>query len=768
MKPTMRAFLRPSPPWLALIATLAFTAAAALLAERSLQARQQVLFSTAVQTQLGRLQSRLDAYTALLRATRAYVQASGAGLDRQRFADYVERLRIAADYPGIQGVGWSPRVEPGRIAQFEAAARREGMADFRVWPVGTREWMFSILYLQPLDERNQAALGFDMYSEPVRAAAMARARDSGVLATSGRVTLKQEISTDKQAGFLIYVPLYGSGEPPATLAERRARLTGFVYAPFRATDFFGGLFEPDNGLVAVRVHAGAAPGRLELLHDGFPGNGPPPQAPGIEQRRIEVGGQPWTLEFHALPGLVTGTSAALVPAIVATGSLVGLLLFAMTRSRRIKRMKIERLSAERAAALDAERAQRELAESLTALAHSVGREPDIDAVIRQVVETAARLTGADYGAFLRKEGGDGAQPHEHRTSDTRPAMLQALARLRDTPLLAAAFSGRTVRIDDLPRSGEHGDPGQYAALESASFLAACVCTRERRVLGALFFGHHARGRFSPTHAALVESIASQAALVLETAALRRRERETHSRIQEENALLEIFVGIASHDLRNPLNVILLSTALMERGAALPEPLEPALGRIRRNAERCMRLVRDLLDFTQARLGRGIPIAPATVDLAALAARLVDEFRLAHPERDFGLSAEPGLLGLFDEDRIAQMMSNLLTNAVAYGAPATPVRLALHGEGDTLVLTVANHGEPIPAALQEAVFEPLRQGGAGKRENAARNIGLGLFIVDQIARAHGGSVSLRSDAEATVFTVRLPREGAATVAAVRQG
>lgn len=209
-------------PWLVLLAALGLTLTAAVLAQRAADAREQATVLRAVEEDMRRLQARMDAYVALLRATRAFVDTQDERLSRETFAEFVARLRIQRDYPGIQGVGWTPRVDGQRVAGFEAGARAQGLDGFTVHPPGPREPMFSILYLEPLDARNRAALGYDMSTEPVRGRAMAEARDHAGPALTGRVTLKQEIDADKQAGFLMYVPVYAGGAAPATVAQRRS------------------------------------------------------------------------------------------------------------------------------------------------------------------------------------------------------------------------------------------------------------------------------------------------------------------------------------------------------------------------------------------------------------------------------------------------------------------------------------------------------------------------------------------------------------------
>jgi signal transduction histidine kinase len=233
-------------------------------------------------------------------------------------------------------------------------------------------------------------------------------------------------------------------------------------------------------------------------------------------------------------------------------------------------------------------------------------------------------------------------------------------------------------------------------------------------------------------------------------------REAQEALRKQVEFAEMFIGIVSHDLRNPLNVILLNAALMERLDALPPTAQPCLQRIRSSGQRATRLIRDLLDFTQVRLGRGIPLSPVTCDIHATVRQVVEEARQAHPGREVRLHASGDGNGIWDADRLAQLVSNLVGNALVYGEAARPVSVQAEGQADSVVLSVHNEGPPIPPDVRDVLFEPLRQG-SNSRGGPMGNIGLGLFIVDQIVRAHRGQVAVESSQEAgTTFTVTLPR------------
>jgi signal transduction histidine kinase len=183
-------------------------------------------------------------------------------------------------------------------------------------------------------------------------------------------------------------------------------------------------------------------------------------------------------------------------------------------------------------------------------------------------------------------------------------------------------------------------------------------------------------------------------------------------------------------------------------------------RILSSADRAHRMIRDLLDFTQARLSGGIPVRAGPMDLHDIAQHVVEETRIASPDRDIQVEFKGDGRGEWDADRIAQVLTNLVSNALAYSPQGTPVRVELRDEGDAVVASVQNQGTPIAPELLPRLFEPLTRGQRQGRDKGSRSIGLGLYIVDHIVRAHGGTVGVRSSAEeGTTFTVHLPRRPA---------
>lgn len=229
-------------------------------------------------------------------------------------------------------------------------------------------------------------------------------------------------------------------------------------------------------------------------------------------------------------------------------------------------------------------------------------------------------------------------------------------------------------------------------------------------------------------------------------------------VEERERVRERFIGVLGHDLRSPLSAIVMSADHMLRSGRLAPGLDHAAGRIARNAARMSRMVRDLLDLSRGRLGDGIPISTTSrVDMGEVCRSAVEDAILTNPEREITVSTSGDLWGSWDHDRALQAVGNLVGNAVRYGEG--PVTVTANCVDDNAVVQVTNHGEPIAEDNLARLFDPFQRGeaGAGKREG----LGLGLYIVKEIMRAHGGTVTVSSSTESgTTFTLTWPRSDCA--------
>jgi sigma-B regulation protein RsbU (phosphoserine phosphatase) len=225
----------------------------------------------------------------------------------------------------------------------------------------------------------------------------------------------------------------------------------------------------------------------------------------------------------------------------------------------------------------------------------------------------------------------------------------------------------------------------------------------------------------------------------------------------------MLLGVVSHDLRNPLGVVTMGAALL-LAQELTDAQRRLVSKIELAGRKASELISDLLDFTVAR-AHGIRLSPEAEDLHALVAQAIDDLRTTSPHREIEHARVGDATSRFDQARVEQIVTNLIGNALQHSAPMTPVLVETRGEPTAIVLSVKNHGDPIPDAVKRQLFTPLQRGeNAGARRGS---VGLGLFIVHQLVLAHGGTVEVSSsEADGTRFTVRLPRVPSPPTSGVR--
>jgi PAS domain S-box-containing protein len=227
------------------------------------------------------------------------------------------------------------------------------------------------------------------------------------------------------------------------------------------------------------------------------------------------------------------------------------------------------------------------------------------------------------------------------------------------------------------------------------------------------------------------------------------EREATLRFAEQ------FIGILSHDLRNPIAAVQMGAEMLKRRLGSAPEARPFVERIASSARRMGNMVAQLLDLTRVRLGTGLTVERQAMNLTPVVLAVIDELRLVHPGRAIACDCESAVEGAWDGDRLAQVVSNLVGNALQHGDAARPVEVRLANTHSGAVFEVQSYGSPIAPDLLPRLFDPYRQGGI--RGGKSSGLGLGLFITQQIVLAHGGRIDVRSTAaEGTRFTVTLPR------------
>jgi signal transduction histidine kinase len=221
---------------------------------------------------------------------------------------------------------------------------------------------------------------------------------------------------------------------------------------------------------------------------------------------------------------------------------------------------------------------------------------------------------------------------------------------------------------------------------------------------------------------------------------------------------DMFLAILGHDLRNPLSTTIMSSMTLMQHVDATDKIKSTAGRIYNSAQRMSRLITDLMDFTRSQLGRKLPVVPKSTNLAKICADIIDEQQTANPERLIVSEMKGTFDGSWDEERIAQVFSNLLGNAIQHGSSSSPIKVKLTSSTNSVVIQINNQGKPIPVSKIKHIFEPLVRHVENKNADHSHktSLGLGLYIAREIVLAHNGSLSVKSTvAEGTTFKITLP-------------
>ena len=322
-------------PWLVLVLGLGLSV---LLYRINLAAqleREHNYFDYRVREAIDLIEDRIEAYQQVLRGARGLFETRER-VSRDEFRQFIEHQELSENYPGIQGVGYAQLIRPAEKAAHTAAVRSEGFPSYAITPAGQRELYSSIVYLEPFWGRNLRAFGYDMYSEPVRRAAMQRAANTGAMALSGKVRLQQETGGREQAGFLIYQAVYAKNRAQTTSRERHANVSGWVYAPFRMSDFLNGLMGERAADLTVSLYDGKDITPDALMHK----EEVDPDASYRHfdtTRQIHLMGHVWTAHFSSTRSMLLRLDNRL-PMMVGMGSaalsvLLSVLVWALVTGR---------------------------------------------------------------------------------------------------------------------------------------------------------------------------------------------------------------------------------------------------------------------------------------------------------------------------------------------------------------------------------------------------------------------------------------------------
>ncbi|MGQ7844022.1 CHASE domain-containing protein [Granulosicoccus sp. 3-233] len=296
----------------------------------TLDSQSQIRFEQDVTHLHEQIEERFDTYAQVLRGGVGLFDSS-VKVTRKEWHRYVEGLKLSRYYPALRGVGFSRWVGgKENLESHEKAIRAEGFPEYAVRPAGQRDQYTAVVYLEPFNQGNSRALGYDMFAEPTRRSAMERARDTGEPALSGKLDLLKEVVGEEQTGFILYMPIYRSENgAPITEARRRETLFGFVMSPFRASDLMKGILRPGRSNINFRIYDGPAMTAETLLYDGSKQLEMEVQSTPVQfeaTKSVEIAGRFWSIHYESTPSFTKASDSALPWVLLVTGTLLSLLM----------------------------------------------------------------------------------------------------------------------------------------------------------------------------------------------------------------------------------------------------------------------------------------------------------------------------------------------------------------------------------------------------------------------------------------------------------
>jgi signal transduction histidine kinase/CHASE1-domain containing sensor protein/ActR/RegA family two-component response regulator len=777
-------------PYLILLSGFCFTLLVYHYFSKLIQEQDHSRFERSVQEIQDQVRLRIETSTTLLRAGTGLFAASNS-VDAGEFYRFVQEIELNKNYPGVQGIGYARRFPREEMANVVARMEREGADGFKVYPEDPpRDDYTAIVYLQPTDYRNQRAIGYDMFTEPVRRQAMEKARDSGAPTASGRVTLIQELDNEpQQAGFLIYMPVYRKHVSLSTESERREALLGYVYSPFRVDDFLKPVTLAKDYDVAFQVYD-SADVKPETLLTAV--TNVLPTEPIFEStQKLEVAGRTWTLKYATRPSFVNSSSRPLSKYTIILGVFLSLLFFVLTRAQIRARSRAERATEDvkqsestiRKTLIQRERAEDELRktsdalreadqralleyermlERIKALAQTLGAARELTAVfrgLREFTTVSVPCNGFFVSLYdpirdVRTACHGWADGDELDVSELPPMAVTALG-----PNSRAVRTGEVVITNDYMCSqrGKGVIVGPDNGLRPESSMAVPMAVMGR-IVGTIEVQSYESNVYRPEHVTAMSMAANLTAVAIENVRLLKLERTAREAAEESNRLKDEFLATVSHELRTPLTAILGWSRLLEGGTLDNSITQQAVETIGRNAKAQAQIVDDILDVSRIITGNlyidlhPLEVVPV-VENAINVVRPTADAKCIKIETYF--DSTPAMISA-DANRLQQVVWNLLSNAVKFTTNGGRVCVKVSHVGPTVEISVSDTGQGISKEFLPFVFDRFRQADSTTTRQHG-GLGLGLAIARHLVEIHGGTIKAesRGQGRGSTFTIKLP-------------
>lgn len=779
-------------PYLILLLGFCFTLLVYHYFSKLTQEQDSIRFARAMQEIDDQVKLRIATSITLLRSGTGLFAASDR-VDAHEFARFVDEIELDKNYPGVLGIGYSHKFFSAQKNDVIARMAGEGVEKFTIWPEGERDEYHVILYLEPQNELNDDAIGYDMFTQPARREAMELARDTGLPSASGLVQLVQERRLDddkRQKGFLMYVPVYRKHAPLFSVDDRRRALVGFVYSPYRIDDFLNPITKEKNYDVSFEVYDGAGAAPANLLSKASIDRS---HKPLFEQpSSVDVGGRKWTILYATKPSFEKSSGRSLLKYTAIIGLLLSLLFFAVTRAEIRARSHAERAAEEvrqseatiRQTLIEREKAEealREAAEALNeanqralleyerlterikALAQALGTARELTEVfrgLREFTNASVPCNGFFVSLYdpirdVRTACYGWADNEELDVSELPPMAVTTLG-----PNSRAVRTGEVVITNDYMRA-QRGHPGVIVGPDNGmrpeSSMAVPMAVMGR-IIGTIEVQSYQPGVYRTEHVTAMSMAANLTAVAIENVRLLKLERTAREAAEESNRLKDEFLATVSHELRTPLTAILGWSRLLEGGTLDEAVTQQAVETIGRNAKAQAQIIDDILDVSRIITGN------LYLDLNPLDVKPVVEnaINVVRPTADAkGIRIEtrfestPAMIS-GDANRLQQVVWNILSNAVKFTNSGGRVCVKVSRVGPAAEISVSDTGQGISKEFLPFVFDRFRQADSTTTRQHG-GLGLGLAIARHLVEIHGGTISAHSNGEGrgATFTIRLP-------------
>lgn len=764
-----------------LVISALFFASAYFYATFSARTKDELRFKDATGQAQAALEARIASQISLLRGA-AGLMSIAPDTDRVKFRRFAQRLQIQNNKQGVLGVGWAPRLankaqQEAFVKELRSSTNRPELnLQYDSEPTGTD--VYAVKYIEPFGtDAEKTGLGFDMFSEKTRHDAMAKARDTGTPVMSATLKLRQLKPTPSPLGFLIYVPVYDGGTIPETEAERRQKIIGFVYSPYRAADLLNNRFIREYHGVVAKLYDSS--GQMLSQSRNYRSDSGPQKA----QADFEVAGRTVQMRFVSTPEFDAGSDKTLVSLIPIIGALISFVLFALSSSQSKARSAAESSARNLRRAVEG---QTLLIEAGRVLAASLDYRTTLDSVARLAVPKFADWCGVD----MLVDGELQRISVAHRN----PEKVKWARELQDRfPVDMDSPTGvpnvlRTGKSELYPTLSEEFlmkaavDDEQREVIRQIGFTSAMVVplAARGRVLGAITLVVAESGwHYNEDDLKLAEQIAARAAIAVDNALLfQEKEKEIDDRqhaedqvrqlnekleglveertreLQVANLELEAFCYSVSHDLRSPLRSVdgFAQAVLEDYGTLIGTEGSGFLGRIRAAARRMDELITALLALSRVTRSE---MHRQPIDISALAQEAAEDLTREMAAEAVEIKVQAGLEANGDPKMLRIVLDNLIGNAIKFsktkGAAKIEVGATLRDGKETFF--VRDEGVGFNPEFSGKLFRPFERLHSPAEFPGS---GIGLATVQRIIAKHGGETFAESqEGKGATFFFTLP-------------